>query len=101
MVVSLRASISGDKEVAALLRRLSPRKNPRPVTRALVRAALKVQELSTTEFIIRGGRFRSGSGGLSDARVDAQRLTSRTGTLRRSIAIDRSLTPVTSTSGLS
>lgn len=101
MPVALTVRLSGGKEVERMLDRLSPRKNPRPITRALVRAADRVQELATTEFIIRGSRFfgpsgpRGGRGRLVDAQVDPKRLTSRRGGsgLVGSIAVDRSLTP--------
>lgn len=60
----------------------SPKKNPGPIERALVRAALRVQEIATKEMI------RS-SGGKAVRGV----LTSRTRRLRRSIRLNRAPLP--------
>lgn len=77
---NLRVEIRGDVEFRAALGRLSPRQNPEPFRRALLRAALAIQAKATTLYILSGG---SGP-------PDPTRLTSRTGTLRRSIGVDRS-----------
>ena len=52
--------------------------------RALIRSAIAVQNNSTTRQIIRGGVFNGQS-----AAVDPKQITSRTGALRASIAVDR------------
>ncbi len=84
MPVSVRIDIKGNKEYQRMLTRINPKKNPSWLTRALKRAAFLVQELATTEKI-----KRSGPAGV----VDPVQVTSRTGTLRRSIAIDDAGTP--------
>ena len=84
MPVSVRIDLKGNKAYQRMLTRINPKKNPKFVTRALLKAALLVQELAATEKIKRSGP--------KDV-VDPIRVTSRTGTLRRSIAIDKAGTP--------
>ncbi len=84
MPVSARIELKGDKVWAAALRRMNPEKNPKFVTRALLKAAFLVQELAATEKIL-----RSGTPGV----VHPTQITSRSGTLRRSIAVDSAGTP--------
>ena len=93
MPVSLRVNVKGTADVVRMLNRISPRKNGRWVTDALKKSALRVQALATTKHIIRGGRFRGTSGALGDADVDPHRITSRSGRLRGSIAVDHAQTP--------
>ncbi len=83
MAVALSITVKGSKELQAILSRISPKDNPAWVSRALVNGALLVQKIAAEEKILRGG---------SGPPVDGI-LTSRTGTLRRSIAVDRTNVP--------
>jgi phage gpG-like protein len=57
-------------------------------------AANEVASLAKTTYILRGGRFfKPGTRTLVSALVDSKRLTSRTGRLRDSIAVDLSPSP--------
>jgi hypothetical protein len=58
--------------------------------RGLIKSALLVQKDSTLNQIIRGGRFGKP---LTSAAVNPKRITSRTGNLRASIAINRTELP--------
>lgn len=60
--------------------------------RALLRSAFKVQEISTRQKIRAGGVVGTGKSRMNLPPLP-DRLTSRTGTLRRSIAVDRSALP--------
>ena len=84
MPVAARIEVTGDKEFARVLARINPRKNPKFVTRALQKAAFLVQKLAAEEKIKRSGP--------KDV-VDPIQVTSRTGTLRRSISVDSAGTP--------
>jgi len=60
--------------------------------RALLKSALKVQQIATREKIRAGGVVGTGKSRMNLPPLP-DRLTSRTGTLRRSIAVDRSQLP--------
>ena len=83
MAVALSISVQGLDELHERLDRIMPSKNSAWVARALVKAALRVQEISAKEKILRGGKGPPVPG----------ILTSRTGTLRRSIRVNRSPLP--------
>jgi HK97 gp10 family phage protein len=79
MPLAVSVKLKGDKQLIAALDRLQPRKNPEPIRRALLRGAFRIQQQATTVHIIAGG----------DGPPDPVRITSRTGTGRRSIAVDQ------------
>jgi phage gpG-like protein len=83
MAVALSVDVKGIKELERIFARVKPSTNPRWVTRALISAALLVQKVAAEEKIRRGGTGPPVAG----------ILTSRTGTLRRSIAVDRTDVP--------
>ena len=83
MAVSLSIRVDGIPEVEAMLDRINPKKNSAWVGRALLKCALGVQKTAAEKKIRRGGK------GPPVPRI----LTSRTGTLRRSIRVNRSLLP--------
>jgi phage gpG-like protein len=83
MAVSVSVRVEGIKEVQATLARIDPKVNSAWVSRALVKCALLVQQIATTQKIKPGGK----------GPPVPDRLTSRTGTLRRSIGVDRSRLP--------
>jgi phage gpG-like protein len=83
MAVSLSLRVQGLDELQERLNRLSPKKNSAWVARALKKAAFLTQKIAAKEKIKRGGK------GAPVARM----LTSRTGTLRRSIRVNRSPLP--------
>jgi phage gpG-like protein len=96
----MRITVKGLEDLEALFRRISPKTNPKWVGRGLVKAALLTQKISTTEMIKRGGRVRGpkgprgGRGRIFSAAPIQGRLTSRSGRLRGSIAVDRTSLPV-------
>lgn len=83
MPVALRVSITGSEDVQRALRRISPSQNTEILRRSLLKGALLVQRLAATKYIHPGGQGPP----LPD------RVTSRTGTLRRSIRVNRSPLP--------
>ena len=83
MAVALRISVQGLDELHERLDRINPKKNTAWVARALVKSALRVQEIAAKDKIKRGGKGPPVPG----------ILTSRTGTLRRSIRVNRSPLP--------
>ena len=85
MTVSLRITIDADSAIRTL-RALdfTQREGQRAVGRALDRMAFRVQEDATRNQIIRGGK----------GPPHPTRLTSRTGSLRRSIRVNRSMISV-------
>jgi phage gpG-like protein len=84
MAVAMSVSLSGEKKLERLLRRVDPKRDGvRWQRAALVRSGLKVQSVAAEKKIERGGPGPP----LPD------RLTSRTGTLRRSIRVDRGELP--------
>ena len=88
MAVGLRVSVVGSKALLRQLKRTNPAINRRIVTESLVEIALKVQTNAANLQITGGGRGKGK--GLSAL---PNKLTSRTGTLRRSIAVDRKPLP--------
>jgi phage gpG-like protein len=99
MAVSLSISVRGIKEVEAQLDRIDPKKNPTMVARALEDCAELTQIIAANQMIKSGGRVRGkrgprgGRGKLTSAAAIGGKLTSRSGTLRRSIAVNRSPLP--------
>jgi phage gpG-like protein len=95
MAVALSISVTGVKELQAQLDRINPKKNSAMVWRALEECGELVQIDAAYRKIIAGGRFRGppgprgGKGKLVDRAPHPKKLTSRTGTLRRSIAVNR------------
>ena len=83
MPVSMSISVRGVDELSQKLDRMSPKKNSAWVARALVKAALETQKIAAKEKIKRGGK------GPPVPHI----LTSRTGTLRRSIRVNRASLP--------
>lgn len=79
MAVALRITAEGFEKVEAALRALNPQQRPKAVRQALVRCALQVQKVATQDVMIRGGQ----------GPPHPTRLTSRTGTLRRSYVVNR------------
>ena len=88
MAALMRASIQNTAEVRRFLERINPGENKRIVRNALVRSALEVQKNAVDLQIAAGGRGKGKA--LS---VLPHKLTSRTGTLRRSIGLDKSDLP--------
>lgn len=99
MPVSLRVNVKGTADVVRMLNRVSPKKNGRWVTEALIESAERVQTLAARKYIIGGGRFRGprgprgGKGKLTDAPVNPHRITSRSNFLRSRIAVDHARAP--------
>lgn len=79
MAAGVRVVVTGEKTLNRVLRNINPRENPEFVRRALTKGGLFIQRNAAEKQIKRGGRGRP----LPD------RLTSRTGTGRRSIRTDR------------
>lgn len=71
--------IVGVREGSRILRRLSPKQNPRPIRRALIKLGFIAQRHSARRAILPGGTRPP----------HPTKLTSRTGTGRRSIGVDR------------
>lgn len=89
MAVVLSATLEGQKEIARLMSKVDPKRDGARWQRAaLLRAALLVQKIAAKEKIRRGGATKTGQ-----RRALPNVLTSRTGTLRRSIAVDRAPLP--------
>ena len=99
MAVALSITVQGLDELHERLNRISPSKNSAWVARSLKKCAELTQDITANEMIIRGGRFRGpkgkrgGKGKMRSAGVDPKRITSRTGTLRRSIRVNTSTLP--------
>lgn len=83
MALVYRISLDGVEEVQRLLRRLQPPQSDRAASAALVRSALLVQKQAARVEILPGGRQAP----------HPTRLTSRTGTGRRSIRVNRTRLP--------
>ena len=79
MPVILQSSITGYREIVSNLKGVNPARNTRIVTRAFNRFGLLVQRIAASEKIRRGGQ----------GPPLKTKLTSRTGTLRRSIRVDK------------
>ena len=82
-MVAIRVSVSGIPELKAALERMNPSENKRIFRNGMIAAAVKIQEVSTLQKIKRGGK----------SPPLPRKLTSRTGTLRRSIKVDRGPLP--------
>lgn len=78
-MANIRVQLVGDEKLARVLEQIDPGQSPGWVRRGLVRAGLRVQRNAATKQIKRGGKGAP----LPD------KLTSRTGTGRRSIRVDR------------
>ncbi len=89
MVVPLRVSIVGDKALQKALKRANPAVNTRIIRESLLEAAGRVQADAAGVQITGGGRGKGK--GLAPL---PNKLTSRTGALRRSIAVDRRPLPL-------
>ena len=93
MPVAMRVKVVGVQALVRRLNKISPRKNPRWISKALVNSALLAQKISAEEEIKRGGRVavRGPRGGrrVTDAAPIAGKLTSRSGLLRASIGTNR------------
>ena len=74
--------------VRAALGSISATKLAKPVSRFLLKVAYAVATDAAQNQILRGGRFRAGKG-LRDTPPHPSKLTSRTGELRRSLAVNR------------
>lgn len=83
MATAIHVHIDGVTRLLAALDRMSPARNRKIATDFLVSAATLLQRKAQQETIIRGGK----------GPPHPTRLTSRTGTGRRSITVDRSLVP--------
>ncbi len=79
MASNIRATVTGERRLLAVLNGINPKQNPEFVRRALTKGGLLVQREAALKHIKRGGKGAP----LRD------RLTSRTGTGRRSIRVDR------------
>lgn len=90
--LGLSATIVGRENLQRILKRTDPKTHPRFVGRALLEIGFLVQENAATKQIQRGGRFFAG-GSLQDSPPLPDRLTSRTGRLRASIAVNRQPLP--------
>ncbi len=89
MPVKLRVSIVGDKALQKALKRANPAVNRRIISESLLEAAGRVQTDAADLQIAAGGRGKGKA--LSPL---PHKLTSRTGALRRSIAVDRRPLPL-------
>jgi hypothetical protein len=99
MPVSLSITVRGIDELQARLDKINPKRNSAPIRRAMINCAELTQKIAAKEMIIQGSRFRGpkgkrgGKGKLRSAGVHPTKLTSRTGTLRRSIRVNQSPLP--------
>jgi hypothetical protein len=78
-MMRLSVDLRGDVAFLHAVARVDPLKHPEPFRRALTKAGFKAQTRATTVYFLSGG-----------GPPDPQRLTSRSGRLRRSIALDTS-----------
>lgn len=83
MALAFSVKVTGVKKLNKKLRQIDPEQNTKILRRALDKAGLLVQKIAATDKIVRGG---SGP-------PLADRLTSRTGALRRSIRVNRAPFP--------
>lgn len=94
MPVQLRVRIVGSKALTKALDKMNPGLNKKILRDSLIEAALAIQKDAAGNQILRGG------GGKRNARpAVAGQLTSRKGTLRRSIKVDRGPLPFAIESG--
>ena len=83
MASTIRVRITGIEQVRAMLKKLTPAESKQIVVDSLLECAHMIQRNAAEKQIIAGGK----------SAPDPTRLTSRTGTLRSSIAINRSPLP--------
>jgi HK97 gp10 family phage protein len=82
MPVSVHATITGDKEWLRKLEKLSPQKHKEIMSKSLLECGMLVQANAAQKQIMGGGQKAKGV----QIKPHPSRLTSRTGTLRRSIS---------------
>jgi phage gpG-like protein len=88
-MIVLRVNIEGMQELQRRLKQMNPRQNMKIIRNGLIESALKIQRNAAKEQILAGG------GGKKNAKPPVpHQLTSRTGTLRRSIKVDRGPLPL-------
>lgn len=90
MPVTLHADITGAQEYLKALSRLSPKQNTKIMVDSLTECALRVQENAAKKQILGGGQKAIGV----QIKPHPTKLTSRTGTLRRSISTNRQPLPL-------
>lgn len=83
-MIAARVSVTGIQEVSDLLKRIDPKTAPAIIRDSLRKSALRVQAVAASESLIRGGKQAP----------HPTRLTSRTGTGRRSIGTDFGELPI-------
>jgi phage gpG-like protein len=88
MAVNLTVSIEGEAAIRSWLDRLDPVSNSRIMRNGLIVAANLISTDAKTRQFVAGGRGKSKA-----LKALSNRLTSRTGTLRRSIRVNRSGVP--------
>ena len=88
MTIGIRVQMVGVENLLAAYQRVNPKANPEIFGRTLKRIALETQELAANN-LIRGGSQAAVSG----------KLTSRTGTGRRSIGVDFGSLPLSASVG--
>ena len=94
MAASVTVKVTGVAELVHALEKITPAKNPAWLHIALKKAALQVANLAKFEFILPGGRFfKPGAKQFAKPVINPKRLTSRSGRLRDSIAVDLSASP--------
>ena len=89
MATQLRVSVVGTKELKRRLEKMNPGVNKRILRNSLIESALLVQRDAAKNQILAGGGGKKS--GMTPAHP--RHLTSRTGTLRRSIKVDRGPLP--------
>ena len=89
MAVKFKVSVVGSKQLRRKLERMDPGRNKAILRNSLIESALLVQrDAAKNQILTGGGGKRSGM-----TRPHPRHLTSRTGTLRRSIKVDRGPLP--------
>ena len=83
MAGNIRVTVTGDERVRRVMKDIDPKSNPKFVREALVKGGLLIQRDAALNQMIRGGK----------GPPDKKMLTSRTGTGRRSIRVDRAGLP--------
>jgi len=90
MPVAMHANVTGAREWLRALNRLSPKEHQEITARSLVECGLLVQRNAAMKQIMGGGQKAKGV----HLKPHPTRLTSRTGTLRRSISTNRQPLPL-------
>jgi len=89
MATTLRVSVVGSKALRRKLEKLNPGTNKRILRKSLIESALEIQrDAAKNQILAGGGGKKSGM-----TKPHPRYLTSRTGTLRRSIKVDRGPLP--------